>query len=155
MLSPSVLDLDDLYLVWCVQNVNPNETVLFYEVSYDRSYCFSISPLLKMSSTQHDTRAELAELLKRRNELSVRFWFWIVCDSEGQSAIIVWWALFGVISAGEFGQLGAADLRLWRELPRGYVGLWQCDTRMGWIPITKQVNKFFLQFLVLAHPCVL
>ena len=42
-----------------------------------------------MSSAQHDTRAELAELLKRRNELTVRFWVGIALDGVGQSTIIV------------------------------------------------------------------
>ena len=42
-----------------------------------KRYSYEWSPSMhsltaKMSSAQHDTRAELAELLKRRNELTVR-----------------------------------------------------------------------------------
>lgn len=53
MLSPSVLDLDDLYLVWYVQNVNPNETVLFYEVSF-----VLFLDLTAIKNVQHPARHE-------------------------------------------------------------------------------------------------
>ena len=66
-----------------------------------------------MSSAQHDTRAELAELLKRRNELTVRLLIRIFAD---QSTIIAYGGHYLEQSsqplAGEFGQLGAANLRV-------------------------------------------
>ena len=63
--------------------------------------------------TQPDTRAELAELLKRRNELTVRFLAFLFKSLSQQTAFSGGWALFRekrFPSPGKSGQLRATNL---------------------------------------------